>query len=80
MKPFPNPETLKKVIAERTESDEVIGKEGYINAEYGKTLYMDKKGLIHKNDPSGDIIDYIGYTNEQKEKLKNSDTIAPMPR
>jgi hypothetical protein len=75
-----NPETLQKVIAERMGSEKTVGQEGYIDGEYEKTLYLDSKGLIHKDNPDGEIVDYIGYTNKQKERLKDPDSIAPMPR
>jgi hypothetical protein len=75
-----NPITLQKVISERMESDEVISKEGYIDSEYGKTLYLDSKGLVHKDGPEGKIVDYVGWTGEQKARLKDPDSIAPMLR
>jgi hypothetical protein len=80
MKPPPDPEVLKKVIEERNASNALKGKEGYIDGEYGTTHYLDKKGLIHKDGPRGKVIDYIGYTNEQIEKMKDSQDIMPMPR
>jgi hypothetical protein len=80
MKPPPDPETLKKVIEERNASNNVKDRGYYIDGEYGATFYVDKKGLIHKDSPDGKIVDYVGYTEEQIEKMKDSQGVMPMPR
>jgi hypothetical protein len=87
---LPDRETLRKVIAERMASDEYNVKPGYFDSGYGKTNYMDKKGLIHDSGPNGEIIDFVGFTDEQKARLDemrkkkrggDSDSpLAPMPR
>jgi hypothetical protein len=75
-----DPKILEKVISERMTSNAIGCKERYIHGEYGETLYCDKNGLIHEDGPSGKIVDYIGYTNEQLEKMKTLNSIAPRPR
>jgi hypothetical protein len=89
-KMLPDRETLRKVIAERMASDEYHIKPAYIDSGYGKTNYVDKRGLIHDGGPNGEIIDFIGFTPDQKARLDDmekksrggdSDSpLAPMPR
>jgi hypothetical protein len=73
-------DTLEKVIKEREASENLPKvKQQYIDAE--GTLYVDKKGLIHKDGPNGEIIDYIGFTDEQIKQMKISpDSFMPRPR
>jgi hypothetical protein len=81
----PSKAVLDKVIKERKSSGEYNVKPGYIDNEYGKTEYVDTKGLIHKDGPDGEVVDFIGLTGEQKERIEKmkkdgKDSLDPMPR
>jgi hypothetical protein len=79
---IPDKDTLDKVIKERETGENIPKvKPQYIDGEGGGTLYVDKKGLIHKDGPEGKIIDFIGLTDEQVERMKaNPDSFMPRPR
>jgi hypothetical protein len=72
-------ETLEKVIEERKSSNIKI-RPKTIPGEYGSDLYLDRKGLIHRGGPGGEITDYIGLTEEQSERAEDPEAYMPRPR
>jgi hypothetical protein len=77
---IPDKETLDKVIEERNTKKDISIKPQYVDGENGITLYVDQRGLIHKDGPKGDVIDFIGFTEEQLKKLRdNPNGFMPKP-
>jgi transposase len=79
MWPFPDKEYLNRIISERNNNFNQQIITGFIQ-EGTETFYIDKKGLVHKSGPRGEIVSFVGWTNEQMESMKNSEKIAPIPR
>jgi transposase len=79
MWPLPNKELLNKVIAERKKefNQQIIT--GFVQ-ENGGTFYIDRRGLVHKSGPHGEVVSFVGWTNEQLEEAKNNERIMPIPR
>jgi transposase len=76
IRPFPDKITLENVIKEREVgfNQEIIS--GFIHEDGAGTFYVDKKGLVHRDNPKGKIVSFVGWTNEQ---MKGGDGFAPMP-
>jgi hypothetical protein len=80
IEPFPDKETLEKVIQERKEDFNQRVKTGYVNGAGGAEYYIDKKGLVHMDGPRGRVVSFIGWTKEQMKTAENEDSILPLPR
>jgi hypothetical protein len=81
IRPFPDKITLDNVIKERETYFDQIIITGFINEDGAGTFYIDRKGLVHRNGPKGEIVSFVGWTNEQMRKAKDdNEGFAPMPR
>jgi hypothetical protein len=79
IRPFPDKETLAKVIKERESGfdQEIIT--GFVY-DGPSTFYVDRKGLVHDSGPRGKIVSFVGWTEEQMKSMEDDNTFAPMPR
>jgi hypothetical protein len=80
VRPFPDKETLDKVIEERMQDFDQQIITGFLYEDGAGTFYVDKKGLVHKSGPHGPIVSFVGWTNQQFKESQDPDSFAPMPR
>jgi hypothetical protein len=70
-------EVLDKIIKERMDSkNSVHVNPQYIAGENGASLYLDPLGLIHRDGPKGQIINFVGLPND---KMTDDDSLMRMP-
>lgn len=77
MLPLPSKEELEVVEKERSQESHRFTS-GYLDPD-NPHLYTDKKGLVHNGGPTGQIVSYIGLTQEQLNSA-GKDGLMPMPR